>query len=459
MIQFTAAARRMLRAAASTSLPVVALVMTCGAGPSPGSLRAPVRSVVLPEAKTSWTESVLHGFGGVDGGFPYSSLLDVKGTLYGTTTAGGASYPSVIPDSSGGFMGYGAVFSLVPQGSTYNETLLYSFAGAPADGSNPYAGVISDTKGAVYGTTLDGGTNGFGTVFKLTPGGSGYTERILYSFAGYKKGDGSFPYAGLLMDKSGSLYGATQTGGSKVCRGGCGTVFKLTPTASGYSESILYAFLGKNDGEDPYGTLVADSLGALYGTTYAGGSAGFGTVFKLTPSGSGYTERVLYTFSGGTDGSEPVAGVAISKTGVLYGSTYLGGSPVCEGGCGTVFSLTPSGSNYTLATLYNFAAPGDGHLLYGGVVLGKKGAVYGTTYYGGSNCKPTGCGTVFELVPRGSGYVEQTTYSFNGNTDGSFPGGTLMYEKGTLFGTTYSGGGGSCFTDKDTCGAAFAVKT
>jgi uncharacterized repeat protein (TIGR03803 family) len=407
------------------------------------------------------TETRLYGFGGPDGGFPYSPLLNVKGVFYGTTTAGGATFGAgrqgrVRHDSSGGFIGYGAVFAVAQQGSGYAESLLYSFLGPPADGAFPYAAVILDKNGVFYGTTTEGGVNGLGTVFKLTPNGSGYTETVLYNFTGSKKGDGSFPYAGLLMDKSGVLYGATQTGGSKQCSGGCGTIFKLTPTGSGYKESVIHTFLVKNDGQYPYGTLIADASGALYGTTYYGGTGGLGTVFKLTPTGSTYTETTLHNFSG-PDGAQSTAGLTAGKNGVLYGTTNAGGTGVCYNGCGVVFSLTPNGSSYTETVLYNFQGGNDGFFPYGGVTLGKKGVIYGSTFYGGAPCKSPGCGTIFELTPNGSGYAESSVYSFQGGADGSFPGAPPLLYKKKLFGTTYAGGGGACFQDQDTCGSVYTA--
>jgi len=195
---------------------------------------------------------------------------------------------------------------------------------------------LADGSGALYGTAVVGGDcaiqplYGCGVVFKLTPSASGYTFSVLHAFQGGD--DGSWPVAGLIADKNGALYGTTQYGGGSA---NDGTVFKLTPSRSGYSESVLYAFAGGNDGALPVACLTSDKRGALYGTTSSGGAANSGTIFTLTPSASGYSERVLHTFLGGSDGADPVAGLIIGKTGILYGTTQSGGTY----GVGSVFAF------------------------------------------------------------------------------------------------------------------------
>jgi hypothetical protein len=233
-------------------------------------------------------------------------------------------------------------------------TTLYSFAGLP-DGASPLAGVISDATGNLYGTTEFGGnticgSGGCGTVFKLTPNGSGgYGETVLYTFTGP---DGAFPYTGdLITDAAGNLYGTTNEGGGGVCalNGSCGVVFKLTPNGSGgYSETVLYRFAvaSPSDGAIPLAGLIADAMGNLYGTTVQSGGGGAcgvpgcGIVFKLTPNGSGaYSETVLYRFTGGTDGAAPRAGLISDAMGNLYGTTAGGGgggSACGVPGCGIV---------------------------------------------------------------------------------------------------------------------------
>ena len=241
--------------------------------------------------------------------------------------------------------------------------MLYTFKGAPSDGSLPFAGLIFDKDDALYGTTYFGGSGcqlisvaGCGTVFKLTPseqhGKMTWTESVLYNFKGAPS-DSGFPYARLIFGREGALYGTTYFGGSGNCSPsgappGCGTVFKLTPPAPGqtiWTESVLYSFKGGTDGVNPVAGVIGDANGALYGTTLNGGIGG--TVFKLTPPAPGqtiWTEGVLYSFESGTDGNGPAGGLIADTEGALYGTTYSGGSSTnCanNNGCGTVFKLSP----------------------------------------------------------------------------------------------------------------------
>jgi uncharacterized repeat protein (TIGR03803 family) len=224
------------------------------------------------------------------------------------------------------------VVGLASGASAQTLTTLHSF-GQGSDGRSPVAGLIFDASGNLYGTTLGGGANEKGTVFKLSPSGS---ETVLYSFTGGS--DGGAPYAGLIFDSSGNLYGTTSDGGNPAdCdSSGCGTVFKLTPSGS---ETVLHSFTGGSDGGDPYAGLIFDASGNVYGTTESGFSSG--TVFKVTPSGS---ETVLHKFAGGSDGGNPGAGLIADASGNLYGTTGDGGAD----GYGTVFKVTPSGSERDL---------------------------------------------------------------------------------------------------------------
>jgi len=248
-----------------------------------------------PEAPAAQSEakpafSVLYTFtGGTDGSniqgaFPAAGLiLDRAGNLYGTTFNGGDLSCSYF-DSPG----CGVVYEVDQTGT---ETVLYTFTGA-VDGGPPYAGVVRDPAGNLYGTTPGGGSFGFGTVFKLTPAGK---ESVLYSFSGFT--DGNFPAAGVVRDAAGNLYGTTGFGGDLACPGGCGVVFKVDPTGK---ETVLHAFAGPpTDGYEPYGNLLRDQAGNLYGTTPQGGTSGKGVVFKLDPSGK---KAILYNFTGGADG-------------------------------------------------------------------------------------------------------------------------------------------------------------
>ena len=351
-------------------------------------------------------------------GVPLSGLiLDDKGALYGTFYR------------SSSFEGGGGVFKLTPSGSGYSESTLWGFGGEN-DGSSPSAGLVFDGKGALYGTTAFGGYYRSGTVFKLTPSGSGYSESILHSFWGGS--DGANPHAGLIFDDKGALYGTTSGGYN-----GSGTVFKLTPSGSGYSESILYSFSGGSDGANPYAGLIFDDKGALYGTTSAGGHKGSGTVFKLTPSGSAYSESTLYRFQGGNDGANPYAGLIFDEKGALYGTTAGGGS----NGFGTVFNLTPFGSSeYGETVLLSFGGRNGGAHPDAGLIFNKKGELYGTTSRGGRY----GFGTAFKLTTSGSGYSqgysERVLHNFNFN-NGAWPEAGLTFgTTGTLYGTTSRGG-------------------
>jgi uncharacterized repeat protein (TIGR03803 family) len=238
---------------------------------------------------------------------PYCGLVQGSdGNFYGTTGAGGASDD-------------GTVFKITPSGT---ETGLYAFATTGTNGQTPYAGLIQGTDGNFYGTTYFGGANGFGTVFKVTPSG---IETVLYSFAGGS--DGEHPYAAVIQGGDGDFYGTTYQGGS----GGYGTVFRLTPSGT---ETVLYSFAGgTSDGATPEAGVIQGSDGNFYGNTLQGGAAGLGTVFKLTPSG---TETILHSFAGGSDGASPAANLLQGSDGNLYGSTGAGGAS----GDGTFFKVT-----------------------------------------------------------------------------------------------------------------------
>ena len=374
------------------------------------------------------TETILYNF--PSGTQPRSTLaMDQQGNLYGTTYGPAA----------------GTVFKLDSMG---NENTLYTFTAAP-DGAGPYAGVVMDSKGNLYGTTIGGGSStncqgGCGAVFKLDSMGN---ETILHSFTG-APGDGANPYAGLVMDAAGNLYGTTVYGGASTnCQGGCGTVFKLDSSGN---ETILHSFAGMPmDGAAPYGTLVMDASGNLYGTTIFGGAeidclipntttaAGCGTVFKVDSSSN---ETVLHSFMPvSADGANPRGGVIIDASGNLYGTTISSG-PVGSGspyGLSTVFKLNPSSVE---TILYRFGnSPNDGSQPYDSLVMDASGNLYGTTAYGGLPIGVGAYGTVFKVSPSGNETVE---YRFAGGPgDGEQPyGGLVMDAAGNLYGTTFFGG-------------------
>jgi uncharacterized repeat protein (TIGR03803 family) len=356
------------------------------------------------------TESVIHSFTGQpDGAYPSAGLVrDAKGNLYGTTYGGGAA-------------GNGTVYEVIPTGKA---RVLYSFIGG-ADGSGP-AAILIRANGSLYGTTVGGGPKFFGTVFKVTPAG---LESVL---AGFAMGDGGgFPEAGLIRDKQGNLYGTTSgyNGGY-----GNGAVFKVT---SDGILTILYEFSGGGDGLCPYGGLVSDSQGNLYGTTYRGGAAGYGTVFEVAPDGK---ETVLHSFGGGIDGSLPAAGLLRDRAGNLYGTTTGGGT----GGYGTVFRVAKTG---TERVLHSFTGA-DGFYPIASLIEDPAGNLIGTTEFGGSH----GEGTVFRVAKTGTVKV---LYSFTGGPDGGSPTAALVLDtQGNLYGTTSGGGNSNCLGG---CGVVFKL--
>jgi uncharacterized repeat protein (TIGR03803 family) len=316
---------------------------------------------------------------------------------------------------------------------TYTLKVLHAFTGPP-DGAYPFAGLVLDANGNLYGTTMGidincpPHTGGCGTVFKVSASG---VEKNLYSFLGTP--DGSNPQSVLVRDQKENLYGTTYGGGDKACEGtGCGTVFKIDPTGK---EIILHSFTGtEGDGIYPSVGLRRDKKGNLYGTTHYGGSSigcenGCGTVFKVDPTG---TETVVYRFTGiGGDGAYPFSRLIGDGTGNLYGTTYQGGAY----DCGTVFKLDP---DYTETVLYSFTgAHGDGALPEAGLVLDAEGNMYGTTYEGGAH----NYGTVFKLDTAGK---ETVLHSFNGK-DGEYPTDLVRDKEGNLYGTAQYGGGISGF--------------
>jgi uncharacterized repeat protein (TIGR03803 family) len=337
----------------------------------------------------------------------------------------------------GGANGYGTVFELTPKaGGGWTEKILHSFNDSGKDGYYPYAGLIFDDSGNLYGTTQDGGARTLGTVFELTPkAGGGWTEKVLYSF-GSHRGDGYAPYASrLIFDTSGNLYGTTQDGGAYVY----GTVFELTPKAGGgWTEKVLHSFGSSTDGTSPWAGLIFDKAGNLYGTTRGGGAYVYGTVFELTPkAGGGWTEKLLHSFGSSTDdGAFPEVGLIFDKAGNLYGTTYGGGAYTD----GTVFELTPkAGGGWTEKVLHNFGSYRDGAAPTAGLIFDKAGNLYGTTSLGGARNE----GTVFELTPKaGGGWTEKVLHSFNPNgRDGFGPFDDLILDaSGNLYGTTYYGG-------------------
>jgi uncharacterized repeat protein (TIGR03803 family) len=380
-----------------------------------------------------------------------------------------------------------ALVLAVPASAEWKEKVLYSFQGG-TDGSGPAGGVIFDKEGNLYALSIYGGSTACppgwcGTFYQLSPPpqkGGKWTETVLYVFKGHNQNDGSSPSGGLISDSTGNFYGVTGYGGSGPCvlfgtATGCGTVFELSPPAhkgGAWTETVLYNFQGGKDGDLPTGPLAFDKAGNLYGATEFGGGKGTtcdafyggncGTAFKLSPpkqKGGKWTEKVLHRFAGVEpgerygDGANPNGGLVFDRSGAIYGTTYIGGngSGGCnEGGgyegCGTVFVLKPpigKGGSWDESVLHRFRGqPIDGFGPYGGLVLGSRGELYGTTDGGGAH----EAGLVFELKPpttQGRGWTESFLYVFRGGDDGNIvTAGLVQGMDGRFYG---SAGGGTFF--------------
>ena len=333
---------------------------------------------------------------------------------------------------SGGTYNAGTVFEISPNGSGgWTEKVLHNFNGSGTDGAYPYSGVTLDSAGNLYGTTYQGGDYGYGIAYELSPNGSGgWTYKKLHNFGSGR--DGTYPEASMVMDGAGNLYGTTYQGGNS----NQGAVFKLTPNGSGgWTESVVHNFSG-TDGTFLEANLIFDGAGNLYGTTYAGGDHGYGTAFEMMPNGSGgWTFKKLHDFGNGTDGATPYAPLTLDAAGNLYGSTYFGG----DNGWGTVFELTPNGQGgWSETKLHNFNLNGSDGASPEAVLLDASGNIYGTTNVGGDY----GLGTIFEMTPNGSGgWNEKKLHNFHYNgTDGAYPDNMIFDAAGNLYATTTYGG-------------------
>ena len=310
---------------------------------------------------------------------------------------------------------------------------MYSFTGFN-DGGDPATALTFDAAGNGYGTTVNGGCFGFGTVFELkrTAGGQ-FQETVLYNFSG--GGDGKNPYGGVIFDSKGNLYGTTVAGGiGGFCAGdGCGVVYELTNNGGNWSETVLYNFTGGNDGFGPGGGVVFDNAGNLYGTTPDGGQFSEGVVYELSLQGSTWTQTVIHAFTGGNDGAVGSLGSLLLSGGNFYGVSELGGAH----GAGTVFQLSPvAGGKWKFTSVYGFKGMPDAGFPYGGLITDGKNNFYGTTYYGGQN----GVGTVFKL-DRKRKKRERNLQLCMKATDGGYPTSTLVFDAvGNMYGTTSMGG-------------------
>lgn len=336
-----------------------------------------------------------------------------------------------------------ATLMTVTGAAAQTEKVLHSFNNTGVGGDSPQAGLIFDSSGNLYGTTGAGSTYNDGTVFELSPTSlAGWSEKVLHIF-GSSSQDGTGTFAGVIFDSAGNLYGVAASGGLY----GYGDVYELSPNATGgWTEKILHNFnQNGTDGTDPFGGLILDASGNLYGTTDVGGVHGFGIAFELSPSGAAsWTETILHQFdNNGVDGLNPEGGLIMDASGNLYGTTTFGGTNRnCNGSaCGTVFQLTPgSGGSWTETILHDFGNGIDGRMPQAGLVLDSSGNLYGTTSYGGTH---NNSGTVYEVSPAaGGGWTEKVLHSFGGSPiDGIDPVDTLIFDSaGNLYGTTSAGG-------------------
>ncbi len=406
------------------------------------------------------TYSVLHAFSGPDGAAPSAGLTqDVADNFYGTTYEGGIRN-AFCND------GCGTVFKLTHRGTGWVLTTLYSFQGG-SDSGYPMSRVVFGPDGTLYGTTRGGTSNtDAGSVFNLRPPATvcrsiscPWTKTSLYTFTGGT--DGNTPgFGDLTFDNQGNIFGTTERGGQYQF----GAVYKLTEASGHWTENVLYSFNpqpGVTDGYYPWGGVVFDPAGNLYGTTQQGGYydpqdelPGNGVVFELTPGSNGWTETVVYRFMDGTDGALPLTGLTPAVMGgdhVFFGTTFAGGTGFCRlgmfTGCGAVYEV-PYTTDYSFAPYQSGGAPGGPEAP---VTVDAAGRVYGTSFQDGAN----DWGTVFELVYGSDGWAYSSLHDFNG-TDGGLPiSNVLLDSSGNMYGTASNGSGTNC--DGHGCGVIWMI--
>ena len=417
------------------------------------SFFAALLAVVATTTAQAQSFSVLYTFsGGADGARPDTGVVvDSGDRLIGTTFAGGA--------------GYGTVFRLQEQGS-WTLSVLYRFTGG-VDGASPLSRVVFGPDGGLYGTTVSGGIgpcsyqgrNGCGVVYKLQPPvkfcgaiNCPWPEHVLYSFTG--GADGWSPDGDLVFDAAGSIYGTAEFGGAyPSCNEGlgCGVVFELTPSENSWTQSVLWNFAAGDGGYLPTTGVVFDGAGNLYGTTYWGGSGCndlCGTVYQLMPSESGWNEKVLYSYTGGSDGANPWGGVLLDGAGNVYSTAYTGGS----GGGGTVSELSPSGGTWSFNLLASLS--GTGSERNGSLIMDREGKLYGITYSDGLY----GLGSVFKLTNINGNWIYTPLHEFTGGEDGANPSGRLTFDSaGNLYGTARAGGNTNACNNVG-CGVVWEIR-
>lgn len=375
-------------------------------------------AAVAPLAHTQ-TFSVIHTFQGPEGSGPQVGVTVRAGVLYGTAGSGG--------DGCGMGTTCGTVYQLKHVGSNWiaNAISLFPTSGNGA-GYPPTDRVAFGPDGHLYGMTNHGWTSN-GVVYRLTPPPSIcktaaclWTTNELHSFT--QQGDGTYPLFGdLIWDPQGNMYGTTSSGGAK----GCGIVFVMTGSGNNWTETPIYSLMGSSDGCSPQSGVAMDSNGNLFGTTNYWGANFQGSVYELTyvPQ-AGWKETTLYSFTGGSDGGSPTAGVIVDSSGNLYGATPS-----------SVFEISPSGNSWTFQLLYQFPVGWDGP--FANLTLDAAGNLYGTTVSGGAFAK----GSVFKLTNTENGWVYASLHDFTGSEDGAFPMSQVTIDTdGTLYGTAEQGG-------------------
>ncbi len=369
-------------------------------------------TLIIVPAVQAQTLTVLYNLGSSegDGANPYAGLtMDVHGNLYGTASDGGD-----FRDSCSN--GCGTVFELKRSGNSFLYHPLYSFQGGN-DGDAPYTAVTIGPNGSIYGTTRNGGgSQNFGAVFNLQPPAT-FCRSVLCPWRetvllGFNEGNGAEPYGQLVFDQAGNIYGTTTYGGYA----GEGEAYELTPSNHGWTENIIYNFGIGNAPYQPSGGVIFDNAGNLYGTTTWGGEHGYGIATELTPYEGSWTETTLYSFTGGgSDGGRPGGNLLMDAAGNLYGST--GWVPETNNP-GTVYELTPSGGSWTYTLLYAFPTGTEGAGAVSNLTMDNAGNLYGTTSFEGNQSCYYGCGTIFKLTPSSNGWTYTDLYDFSGGNDG-----------------------------------------
>lgn len=403
-----------------------------------------VLAFVAAPAMQAQTFTVIHNFIGGDGQSPVTGLTkDARGNFYGTTNEGGTH-------------GNGTVFKLSRYGSGWVLSTLYNFAGG-SDGAAPNGRIAIAADGSLYGITFSGGDNdcNCGTVYRLRPpiappktALSQWNETVIHRFSGWSGNDGAYPQGDLTFDQAGNIYGTAGDGGNGPWNG---VVYELSPSGDSWTETVLHYFQ-QNNGPNPIGGVVMDRSGNLYGVTANGSSpTDCGRVYELSPSGSGWTEHTLHIINCTSDGANPRGGLILDSAGSIYGTTSGGNTTGGTAGA-TVFELTPSQHGWSFNLLYTFPGNTYGAGPWDKLAMDIAGNIYGTTEYEG----PYNVGNIFELAPSGSAWIYNSLHDFTGRNDGGHPVSNLVFDAyGAFYGTANSGGN-QCVRDGG-CGVVFEM--